>query len=74
MLANGHKRHQTSVGLTLPLLHSCNDAPRRTHSKVPGRSHKSAGICDLRQELAFGTQRGLRQTRNSYKPFVFIFL
>src|SRR5208337_1898414 len=37
-------------------------------------AHKCLRICDLCQELAFGTQRGLSQSCNSYNSFVFIVL
>jgi hypothetical protein len=33
MLVNGHKGTTQGVGLSLPLLPCCNDAPRRTDSK-----------------------------------------
>jgi hypothetical protein len=36
--------------------------------------HKYLRICDLCKELAFGTQRGLGQSCNSYNSLVFIAL
>jgi hypothetical protein len=41
---------------------------------VLASDHKYLRICDLCQELAFGTQRGLSQICNSYNSFVFIVL
>jgi hypothetical protein len=54
MLANGHRRHQTSVGLSLPNPPRTNHT--RTNDKIPGSLHKSQNRRYL-STLASGTKK-----------------
>jgi hypothetical protein len=47
---------------------------REQHFPDLASDHKYLRICDLCKELAFGTQRGLGQSSNSYNSLVFIAL
>jgi len=46
MLANGHKRHQTSVGLSLPIPLRAQLCAHEQKNQVPCTSHRTAGICE----------------------------
>ena len=46
MLVNGHKRHQTSVGLSLPVPLRAHYARTNNQTQVPCTSHRTAGFCE----------------------------
>jgi hypothetical protein len=48
--------------------------PERQTDDTVASAHKSLRLCDLCQELAFRTQRGLSQSRKSYNSFAFTVL
>src|SRR6516225_11363277 len=66
MLANGHERHQTSVGLSLPIPLRAHYARTNNQNQVPCTSHRIAGFCErslTHQKLEFRIQES--ELRNS---------
>src|SRR5208283_813067 len=67
-LSRMHKTQETAKESRLNFMYS------HLRNRTLASAHKCLRICDLCQELAFGTQRGLSQSCNSYNSFVFIVL